>query len=177
MKNKELTLKGVLPNEDAKKKTLALADQMKKKGVKIIDMLTVEAPEVVVMPPGKGPNQPDNLPADKPLIPLDTDKGELHSVYFGTGEATISSAQTWRTKKLLESAKQTTGKIVIDGFADERGDENTNSILSKDRAMRVRKYLIENGIDENRIISVTGRGAIINGNYREHRRTDVRIVK
>ncbi|MDF1812670.1 MAG: OmpA family protein, partial [Verrucomicrobiales bacterium] len=202
LKNKELTLRGVLPSDAEKNKTLAMAEPLKKKGVKVIDLLTVEpakkpgkAPEppTVAMTIGDKPDEkqpPAMEPTgkDTPTVkvpdkvkdvpgPVDPEKGELHSVYFGTGEFHIRDSQKPRAEKLLERAKQTRGKIVIDGYADERGEEETNVFLSDQRAKRIRAYLISNGIDQSRIVSVVGRGEIPNGKYREYRRTDVRIIE
>ena len=41
--------------------------------------------------------------------------------------------------------------IVIEGHTDSTGDEEYNLLLSKRRAASVGNYLIENGIDSNRL--------------------------
>jgi peptidoglycan-associated lipoprotein len=183
LKNKELTLRGVLPSKEAKANTLALADPLKKMGVKIIDLLTVEEPKVVVMvPKNPDPNKDGtSQPGKDPVSPrpaFDPEKGELHSIYFDTGEFHIRESQKSRAEELLVRARDTGGKIVIDGFADERGSDELNAFLSDQRANRIRNYLISNGIDRSRIVSVVGRGEVPNGNkYEKYRRTDVRIIK
>ncbi|MDF1753001.1 MAG: BON domain-containing protein [Verrucomicrobiales bacterium] len=201
LKNKELTLRGIVPSQDAKAKAVALADPLKKRGVKIIDLLDVKPPAppkmaVVDTPPAPPKMDPPTPKPDKPKAvekdpapmtkapdkikaaqPVNPDKGEVHSVYFGTGEFHIRDSQKTRARKLLSRAKETTGKIIIDGFADERGSNELNEFLSDERANRIRMYLISNGIDQKRIVSVVGRGEVPNGEYQEYRRTDVRIVE
>lgn len=205
LRNKELTLRGVLPSKKAKEQTVAMADPLKERGVKIIDLMTVKAPVemAVVEPKPKDPVPAPPMKEEPPKQPMEQAKpaaikpaptvtkkademkgappvnkeGELHSVYFGTGEFHIRDSQKPRANKLLARAKETTGQIYIDGYADERGPQYTNAFLSDQRARRIRSFLIQNGIDENRIVSVAGRGEVPNGKYREYRRTDVRIVE
>ena len=242
LKNKQLTLKGVAPNQKIKREALALADPLQKMGVKIVDQIEVEAPKVVMVTPqppapqppapprpakgkakGKGkakmsgksgapkppvskpkgkandkptPPKPDpDKPGDSkmaaappkndkpdappPPPPGDAAKGETFSVYFGTGEFHIRNSEVRRVNSMLQQARNTRGKILIDGYADQRGSDELNSFLSNERAKRIRQYLISHGIDGDRIISVTGHGEVpggVKGNYQEYRRTDVRIL-
>ena len=43
---------------------------------------------------------------------------------------------------------------TIEGHTDVIGDQNMNKTLSEERAIAVAQYLIQHGIDENRIVSV-----------------------
>jgi len=169
LKNKELTLRGLHPNTEAKTQALALTEPLKKLGVKINDNMTVAA--VTKSPEGKPMEDPKQ---EK----VDFAKGELHSIFFNTGEFHMRENQNARASKLLQSARGTKGKIVIDGFADERGSDDLNVYLSEERAKRIKSFLIDNGIDESRIVSVIGRGGVPNGkSYQQHRRSDVRILE
>jgi hypothetical protein len=49
-------------------------------------------------------------------------------------------------------------KIEIAGHTDSIGSDAWNAILSKRRAESVAKYLTAHGVDESRIVSVTGVG-------------------
>ena len=44
--------------------------------------------------------------------------------------------------------------LTIEGHTDVIGDQNMNKTLSEERAIAVAQYLIQHGIDENRIVSV-----------------------
>lgn len=168
LKNKKLTLKGVAPSEKVKADALAMANPIKNNGVQIIDRIRVVKPKVMV---------PNVNPPPGPQPPVDTDKADQFSVYFGTGETHIQKKETPTAQRILAKAKQTSGKIVIDGFADERGTSDLNEYLSDERAKRIRTFLIDNGIDANRIVSVVGRGAVAGTDgYQEYRRTDVKIM-
>ncbi len=170
LQKQEITLKGVVPSEQAKADTLALTTPFSSKGVKVIDQLRIVKPaEPAPVPPPAPPVAPE---------PIKPNEGDLYSIYFGTGESHIQPSEAANVKMLLAKAKAATGKIVIDGFADERGTAALNDTLSDARAKRIRSYLVENGIDEDRIVSVIGRGAITgdSNQYDKFRRTDVRIV-
>ncbi|HEY4289000.1 MAG TPA: OmpA family protein [Puia sp.] len=47
--------------------------------------------------------------------------------------------------------------LYVDGYTDNTGNPEKNQVLSENRAVAVKKYLIGKGIDENRIMS-TGHG-------------------
>lgn len=53
-------------------------------------------------------------------------------------------------------------QLIIDGYADETGDNEYNLKLSQDRADNVKKYFIDNGINENRL-QAFGKGEIKSG--------------
>ena len=78
---------------------------------------------------------------------------------------------------ILARIKATKGQIQIDGFADQRGDVETNMFLSNERAKRIRRYLIKNGVDPERITSVTGHGEQPGISYPKFRKTEVRIME
>ncbi|WP_224366187.1 OmpA family protein [Hyalangium versicolor] len=69
-------------------------------------------------------------------------------VRFGFNEATLSSEGQSRLSELVACMKATkvTGKITLEGHADERGTEEYNLQLSNRRAAAVKKYLTTLGI-------------------------------
>ena len=71
---------------------------------------------------------------------------------FRTDEHTLSGTTGIRVQQLAASlATMPDIYIQLDGFADERGDEEYNRKLSVRRAGHVRDLLISNGIAESRI--------------------------
>ena len=47
--------------------------------------------------------------------------------------------------------ENTAYKLEMDGYTDNKGKAEANKILSEKRAYAVRKYLIDNGIEEGRL--------------------------
>jgi len=177
LEDKKLTLQGVVPNENEKKQILALADPLRKEGVEIIDKIRIEAAKVGMVPvaPSNGAKKMEGkAEAPKSMV---ASTGKPFSVYYGTGEFHLRDSEKARVQKLVEQAKNTKGRIVIEGYADERGTDELNAFLSNERAARLREILVSQGIEESRIISVIGKGALPGAVYRQHRRTDVRFVE
>jgi peptidoglycan-associated lipoprotein len=69
-------------------------------------------------------------------------------VRFGFNEATLSSEAQGRLSELADCIKSTkaSGKITLEGHADERGTEEYNLQLSNRRAASVKRYLTDLGI-------------------------------
>ncbi len=79
----------------------------------------------------------------------------LEKVQFATGSAEIldeSFALLDEVAAILEDNKQVT-KLRVEGHTDSRGGKRFNRRLSKKRAAAVRRYLIDKGIDEDRLSS------------------------
>jgi outer membrane protein OmpA-like peptidoglycan-associated protein len=80
----------------------------------------------------------------------------LQKVYFATGKAIIKSEsynlldQVARTIKAHPEIK----KIRIEGHTDSSGPEELNQALSEERAQAVRKYIIDRGIEAERMEAV-----------------------
>ena len=74
-------------------------------------------------------------------------------------------------------------EILVEGHTDNNGKANELRTLSENRAKAVREYLINEGIDANRIESVgLGGGKPVTANDSEesrskNRRVDVRVTK
>lgn len=79
--------------------------------------------------------------------------------------------------------------IKITGYADARGSENYNKVLSKNRAAAVRNFLVANGLPASRVVDVQGAGATNFVNecgigvdcsdekHRENRRVELEFVR
>lgn len=74
------------------------------------------------------------------------------NVYFDVNQDVPNAGSTNSVFQIIEYLKlYPQSKINLSGFADVRGDENSNKDLSKRRAENVRKLLIDSGINNNRI--------------------------
>ena len=67
---------------------------------------------------------------------------------FGFNEATLTSEAQGRLSELADCIKATkvSGKITLEGHADERGTEEYNLQLSNRRAAAVKRYLTDLGV-------------------------------
>jgi len=94
---------------------------------------------------------------------LDISK-EIESVYFGSNKTSPNKSDLLKIKKtllLLEINPTTT--LEISAYADSRASDNYNLILSEKRADWVKSFLVQEGIDENRIIiNAYGEGRLVN---------------
>jgi len=75
-------------------------------------------------------------------------------------------------------------KVVITGYTDNAGDDNTNLTLSKQRAKAVQTYLANKGIDETRFQKVDGLGEanpiatnVTAAGRAKNRRCEINIMK
>lgn len=102
--------------------------------------------------------KPKPEPEPEPIIMLD-DKPVVReqpiimkNLFFATNETTIlpeSEPELQRLLKLLNEHPQL--RIRITGHTDNVGSDQDNQILSEGRANSVRNYLIERGVDADRI--------------------------
>jgi len=109
----------------------------------------------------KCPDEPglpelDGCPKDGPkVVVTETEIRISETIYFDTGKATIQQ----RSFNLLDTVAfvlkrhtKITG-VRIEGHTDDVGRDAMNMELSKNRAKSVRDYLIDKGIDANRLTS------------------------
>ena len=78
--------------------------------------------------------------------------GVIEGIYFDTAKATIkkqSEAQLDQAVAVLGEFPNT--RLEISGHTDDRGNDDYNMQLSADRAEAVKQYLVDKGIDADRI--------------------------
>ncbi|MCO5260228.1 MAG: OmpA family protein [Crocinitomicaceae bacterium] len=101
---------------------------------------------------------PDNQEAfhmDVPMVSITTDiPVSLKNVFFDLAKATLRPESHIELNKLVNFMKKNpTLKIEIAGHTDTRGDAKANLTLSQDRANSVVNYLIEKGVEANRLVA------------------------
>jgi peptidoglycan-associated lipoprotein len=77
---------------------------------------------------------------------------ELQAIYFNFDSATLSDeARATLSKDAELLAKRTSVKISVEGHTDERGSDDYNMALGERRAKAARDYLVNLGIQPERI--------------------------
>lgn len=91
----------------------------------------------------------DEIP---PLPEEDKPKFELPVVYFDFDDDSIKESEENKLDRFTNFLKRNREyHVVMSGYSDERGDPSYNQRLSLRRAHSVRNYLIEQGIDPERL--------------------------
>lgn len=81
-----------------------------------------------------------------------------NNIFFATGSAKLLAKSFNSLKEVAQIMKDNPSyKIDIDGHTDNTGSDELNQRLSESRTNAVKQYLIENSIDESRIVA-TGYG-------------------
>jgi len=108
----------------------------------------------------------------------------LKHVLFAQSKTDLLPSSYPELEKLVETLKQDPSvSIEISGHTDNQGERGKNIALSENRAKKVKDYLVEKGIAENRITYVGyGSDKPLNGNKTEterqwNRRVEFRIDK
>lgn len=78
----------------------------------------------------------------------------LHKIRFDASKAEIANGEISFLQNLVYWLnKNPLMKLGIDGHTDTEGNPEANMTLSEQRASSIKKYLLENGIDEDRLIT------------------------
>ena len=81
---------------------------------------------------------------------------QMLPIYFDFDQASIRSDQISRLEQNAEFMKaNSAAKVVVEGNCDERGTNEYNLALGERRALNAKTYLIELGIEEYRIRTVS----------------------
>lgn len=79
---------------------------------------------------------------------------EIRDIQFATGTANLERASTRRLSGLKDiMSKRSQASVMIYGYTDNAGDDAKNMALSLARAEACKKFLIDNGISADRIIT------------------------
>jgi peptidoglycan-associated lipoprotein len=121
-----------------------------------VEEVVEEAPPVMSMQddvfvaPGAEPVQ------EARVLPDFKDEQQLQDVHFEYDRDKLDTS----TKTILEAnadwlKKNPNARVEIQGHADERGTNNYNLGLGERRALQTKKYLINLGIDESRLYTIS----------------------
>lgn len=104
-------------------------------------------------------------------------KPALKNIYFSFNSDSLESVSIATLNDLAKILKRNSSAILLTGHTDNVGDEQTNINLSISRAKAVKKYLLQMGIKEERII-VHGEGStkpVFSNNTNEGRLKNRRV--
>jgi len=86
----------------------------------------------------------------------DREKFKNDTVYFDFDRATIKASEESKLQDVANYFKSdSTDALIVEGNCDERGTEKYNLSLGERRALAVREYLANLGMDPQRIKTVT----------------------
>ncbi|MFH2096549.1 MAG: OmpA family protein, partial [Bacteroidota bacterium] len=104
-------------------------------------------------------------------------------IYFDLNSIQIKQAYTKELEKLVQTMKADNDyKLSIKGYADFRGEDEYNLLLSKKRAETVKQFFTAHGVNKSRILA-KGLGEIASGNdfnekeLEKNRRVELQIFK
>jgi outer membrane protein OmpA-like peptidoglycan-associated protein len=84
-----------------------------------------------------------------------SDKGTVltisGNVLFETGKSTLMPRSQDRLKEVAEALKDDKRKLMVVGHTDSTGKEDMNQRLSESRAKSVQKFLVKEGLPEDRV--------------------------
>lgn len=97
----------------------------------------------------------DPLIADIPLndlegLPTDGNRSMFAPVYFGYDSAAVNPTDAMVCESVANYLRGK-GGVILEGHADERGSRDYNLSLGERRALAVRSYLIELGVNPSQI--------------------------
>ncbi|MDO6516040.1 OmpA family protein [Zobellia uliginosa] len=106
------------------------------------------------------------------------------TILFDTGKSSIKAESTSVMVDIITILKEyPTAKFTVEGHTDSVGSKKLNQSLSESRALAVKEFLVEKGIEEFRL-SAVGYGEdkpIASNNTRsgrkENRRVEINLVK
>ncbi|MDX5319935.1 MAG: OmpA family protein, partial [Bacteroidota bacterium] len=110
-------------------------------------------------------------------------KFELKNIFFDFGKTTLKKESETELDKLFEILSKSEIVIELGGHTDSIGSEEANQKLSQERVNSVKSYLVNKGIDGQRILAVGyGETQPIASNSSDegralNRRVEVKIIK
>jgi peptidoglycan-associated lipoprotein len=83
------------------------------------------------------------------------DRKQFQPIYFDFDSQTVRSSETGKIQQIASFMNGNSSEIIIAGFTDERGTAEYNRGLGERRAGAVRETIISQGVDGNRIQTVS----------------------
>ncbi len=88
------------------------------------------------------------LPDSSLGLPADGDRSLFPPVYFAYDSSSVNPEEAGKCEQVASYLKKGKGQgVIVEGHADERGSREYNLALGERRALAVRDYLINLGVD------------------------------
>lgn len=106
-----------------------------------------------------GVQDQDGCPDEKlKLVRVDAEKGKIElsqKVFFAVGRTRIQRRSFDLLDEVAQALRQNPGlRLLVEGHTDSQGAASTNLRLSQRRADAVRRYLVRQGIDPDRLTAI-----------------------
>ena len=106
------------------------------------------------------PNPDGTVPLGGRFDPSRSDQDRVplasYTVYFDFDRSAIKSSETGKIESVAGYLRSNSGVgVLVEGHCDERGTEQYNLSLGERRALAIREYLINLGIDGNRVYTIS----------------------
>lgn len=109
-----------------------------------------------VDPDGEGPEGMKPVTTDMDGWKVNRDILAAYTVYFDFDRSTIRAGERAKVEEVGRYLLENPGQGVrIEGHCDERGTEGYNLSLGERRALAVREYLLNMGIPDNRVDTIS----------------------
>jgi len=107
-----------------------------------------------------GPKENNGCPVkEETAAQVEAKKLIVEPVYFDSNKSNYSATEKTKIEKLVSLLKENSNyNVSITGYADSKGKENTNLILSKNRVSSVVQAITSKGIKKARISAQKGLG-------------------
>lgn len=115
-----------------------------------------KAPEEPVGVEDTAPPPQEMLPSDLDVAPSDSMSLSESTVYFAFDDYSLSvqaQASIDEVSRYMQSSSSV--RVKLEGHCDERGTNEYNLALGERRAQSVKNYLVQLGIDESRLSTIS----------------------
>ncbi len=117
-------------------------------------------PGTYELPSGIKPNPDNTIPTagewDRSKFVEDRDTFKSSTVYFDFDRAAVRASERVKVEEVATVLKaQPNNMVLIEGHCDERGTEEYNRALGERRALAIREYLVNLGIQAERVHTIS----------------------
>jgi peptidoglycan-associated lipoprotein len=87
------------------------------------------------------------LNADNMGLPMDGDRSMFEPVFFAYDSSQVNPEEAGKVEAVAKYLNKNKGGVIVEGHGDERGSREYNLALGERRALAIRDYLINLGVN------------------------------